>query len=274
MCYPTRSRRGRRGWFLLAAAVPLAIAFALLHDPAQAAPVIGQVDTFEGGTTSGWFAGLGPGGGVPPVPPQVVADGGPGGAGDAYLQIIASGGTGPGSRLAVLNGAQWAGDYAAAGVSAIEMDLRNLGAADLVVRLLLENPIPGPPTDEAVTVTGAELPAGGSWVRMVFPLSATSLAPTIGDPTQLLGGVTILRVIHSVGADLADPVAGVLGVDNIRALAAPVAVPEPAAALLFGVGLLGLGMAHRRKAAHNSDIKENQAVAPVASNGALRSGHN
>lgn len=252
MCYPTRSRRARHSWSLLAAAVPLVFAFALPPASAQAAPVIGQVDTFESGTTNGWFAGLGPLGQVPPVPPQVVADGGPTGAGDAYLQLTANGGSGPGSRLVALNAAQWAGDYAAAGVGAIEMDLRNLGAADLVVRLLLENPMQAPPTDEAVTLSGAQLPAGGAWMRVVFPLSATSLAPTIGDPTQLLAGVTFLRIIHSVGADQADPIAGVLGVDNIRALASPVAVPEPATALLFGVGLLGLGIAHRRRAARTA----------------------
>ena len=30
---------------------------------------IGQIDTFQDGTLGGWFAGGGPGGGVPPTPP-------------------------------------------------------------------------------------------------------------------------------------------------------------------------------------------------------------
>ena len=46
--------------------------------------LIGQVDTFQDLTTDHWFAGgLGPPGQVPPVPPQVVATGGPAGAGCA-----------------------------------------------------------------------------------------------------------------------------------------------------------------------------------------------
>jgi hypothetical protein len=191
-------------------------------------------------------------GGVPPSPPQAVPDGGPAGAGDAYLQITANGGDGPGSRLAAINAAQWTGNFLGAGVGAIEMDLRNLGTTDLVVRLLLENPMQAPPTDEAVTLFGAQLPAGGPWEHVVFPLFAAALAPTVGDPNQLLGGVTFLRIIHSVGADEADPITGMLGVDNIRALAAPVTVPEPASALLFGVGLLGLGLSRRRKAARTA----------------------
>jgi hypothetical protein len=252
MRLPKHSRRTRRSWSLLVATVPLAIAFALSPDPARAAPAIGQVDTFESGTTSGWLTGVGPFGAVPPVPPQVVSDGGPTGAGDAYLQITASGGSGPGSRLAVLNGSQWTGNFSGAGVGAIEMDLRNFGTSDLVVRLLLENPVQAPPTDEAVTLVGAQLPAGGPWVRVVFPLLPSALAPVIGDPNQLLGGVTFLRIIHSVGADRPDPIVGVLGVDNIRAVAAPVAVPEPASALMFGMGLLGLGLSRRRKAGRPS----------------------
>ena len=39
------------------------------------AAVVGQTDRFESGTTEGWFAGGGPFGQVPPVPPQVVGTG-------------------------------------------------------------------------------------------------------------------------------------------------------------------------------------------------------
>src|SRR3954454_19630876 len=57
---------------------------------------IGQIDTFQDGTTDGWFAGGLGMGQVPPVPPQVIANGGPMGTGDQYLQITGLGG--PGGR--------------------------------------------------------------------------------------------------------------------------------------------------------------------------------
>src|SRR5215203_3475115 len=81
----------------------------------------GEVDTFSGGI-EGWFAGGGPVGQVPPVAPTVIATGGPGGAGDSFLQIVANGSLGPGGRLVVMNGAQWAGNYLAAGISGVAMD--------------------------------------------------------------------------------------------------------------------------------------------------------
>src|SRR3954464_14013122 len=112
----------RRFLALLAAS-----ALICLGIPATAgAVVVGQIDTFQDGIDN-WFAGGLGFGQVPPIPPQVVLTGGPGGAGDAFLQITGLGGNGPGSKITAINGTQWAGDYLAAGVTSIALDLRNLG---------------------------------------------------------------------------------------------------------------------------------------------------
>jgi hypothetical protein len=206
------------------------------------AVTMGQVDTFQIGTTEGWFAGGGPNGGVPPIPPQVIANGGPLGVGDQFLQITASTPGGAGSRVVALNASQWAGNYLAAGVTGIAMDLKNLGTTDLTIRLLFENPIPGPPTDEAVTTFGASLPAGAGWSHFSFPISPSSLTTIFGNVNALLSNTTVLRIINASGATEADTLQGVLGVDNIQA------VPEPATFLLAGLALTGLGLFRRRRA--------------------------
>lgn len=226
-----------------------ALALALAATPA-AAITLGQADNFEDGTTQNWFAGGGPLGAVPPIPPQVIATGGPTGAGDAFLQVTAQGGDGPGSRLAAMNVAQWSGSYAAAGIAAIAMDLINLGTSDLTIRLLLEDPIPGPPLNIAVTTAAAVLPAGGGWTNVVLPVDAAALATLQGSAPALLGNVTLLRLIHSPGADGPDPVAGLLGIDNITALAT--AVPEPISLAVLAPGLLGLAALRRYRGAMRS----------------------
>ncbi len=223
-----------------------ALALGLAATPA-AAITLGQVDSFENGTTQNWFAGGGPFGAVPPVPPQLVATGGPAGAGDGFLQLTAQGGNGPGSRLVAMNAVQWSGSYAGAGIAAIAMDLINLGTSDLTIRLLLEDPALGPPLNIAVTTAAAVLPAGSGWTSVVLPLDAASLAALQGSPAALLGNVTLLRLIHSPGADGPDPVAGMLGIDNITALATT--VPEPLSLALLAPGLLGLAAARRYRGA-------------------------
>jgi hypothetical protein len=223
------------------------VALVILAAPtaAIAGPLtIGMTDTFQTLTTEGWFAGGLGFGQVPPLPPAVVGTGGPAGAGDAFLVITAGGGSGPGSRLVAINGLQWTGDFLAAGIGAIGMDLINLGATELTIRLLFENPMGAPPTLEGVTSLGAVLPAGSGWTHVVFPIDPASLAlieSAGGTAADLLSDTTLMRIIHASSADDPEPVAGVLGVDNIQA------IPEPATLLLLGAGV-AMGAARRRTA--------------------------
>jgi hypothetical protein len=206
--------------------------------------VVGQVDTFEDGTTSGWTVGLL--GAVSPAPPANISTGGPAGVDDNFLQLTSLGVPGAGGRLTALNFDQWAGDYGAAGVAAITMDLRNLGATDVRVRLFLENPAGAPPTDGAITHE-VLLPAGGGWTRAAFRVGAGALTPLFGDVGTLLSNVTTLRIFHAADAapvTFPGPASvAQLGIDNISAAA----VPEP-----IGLALVGLAAAaaeaHRRRA--------------------------
>ncbi len=216
----------------------LALATAcVLVSPASAAPMLGQVDTFADGTTMGWSAGGGPVGGVPLRPPSHMSSGGPAGAGDAYLLLQSLGGSGAGSRLTALNSDQWAGDYAAAGITALTMDVRNFGPTALELRLALFN---GPPlaAPTEVGITSRQLvAAGGDWTRISFRIDAAALTMLLGSADDLLRSVTELRLFH--GPDPAFPppaVVATLGVDNITATQA--SVPEPGTAVFLGAGLL------------------------------------
>ena len=221
-----------------AAVAALVALFAAPVAPAHAV-VLGELDTFSA-STEGWFAGGGPLGGVPPTPPTVIADGGPGGVGDSYLQVASTGSAGPGSRLVAMNAAQWAGDYLSAGIAGIAMDLRNLGATDLTLRLLFEDPMGGAPANVGATSFAVTLFAGGGWTHVVFPIAPADLTMLAGDAATLLASTTVMRLYYGPDAIFPGPtLAASLGVDNIEAVGAS-AVPEPGALalLLGGLGLL------------------------------------
>jgi hypothetical protein len=228
------------------------VAFAMtagiaLASPASAA-LIGQVDTFQDGTTDNWVAGGGPNGQVPPVPPKVQLSGGPGGANDAFLAVTGMGGSGPasqpGSRLTTFNiFNQWADNYLTNGVHAIAMDLRNLGASTLTIRLKFENPFAG--GDEAVTNVAFTLPSGDDWTHVFFPIGLADLTALDGTVAGALGNTSVLRIMHAPGLTDAEPVAGILGIDNITALAT---VPEPATLWICAIGVLFAGLYARKRA--------------------------
>jgi hypothetical protein len=216
----------------------------------MAAPVfavsIGLADTFEDGTTQGWTANpLGMG--SHPEPPANVGGGGPDGGDDNYLRITAFGGQGAGSHLTALNSAQWAGDYFSAGITAIKMDVINLGTTDLFLRLMFEDPTVGPPENIAFSSDPVVLSAGSGWTPVAFSTRPAQLTAGLGDVLTALSNTTFLRLYHSVNDNFPNPinpidaVVGQLGFDNITA------VPEPATVLLFVGGLTVCAMRRRRE---------------------------
>jgi hypothetical protein len=207
---------------------------------ALADPAVGQADSFQDGTTQNWFAGGGPLGQTPPVPPANAPAGGPAGAGDRFLSLTATGGTGPGSRLIAINTTQWAGDYPAAGITAIEMDVNNFGGTDVSLRLMFSDPAGGPPTNMAVSTSPAVVPGGSGWMHVVFPIQPGDLTAVTGGAAVAVGNATEVRLYHSPTAIFpGPPIAAALGVDNIEA------VPEPATAALATAGLLMLRRCRR-----------------------------
>jgi hypothetical protein len=218
---------------------------------AFADPVIGQVDTFQDGTTQSWQVG----GAAPPAALPVNVDtGGPAGAGDRFLRLTALGGNGPGSKLSVFNGAQWTGNYLGAGVGSLTMDLRNFGPSDLYLRLLFLGPFgPTGPTSLAFSTEAVFLPSGGDWTPVTFRIGTGDLTADFGTTAEALSGASELRLFHNPdpffngpGGNAIPSVQASLGVDNIRA----VAIPEPGTlALLATGGLLPLTslVANRRR---------------------------
>lgn len=204
----------------------------------------GQSDDFQDGTTQNWANG-----GVPGAPPVLnIGTGGPGGAGDKFMQISSTG-SGAGSRLTVFNRDQWLGNYISTGVTAIEVDLNNFSDIALSVRIAFKSDA-GPGSSGFLSLPFI-LNAGSGWQHALFTISpATMIA--IGGPadfnTFFSGNFEEIRIINEVGTnDLnGDRVIGQLGIDNVHA------VPEPTSFVLAGAGLVGVVIVRRFKGRRTS----------------------
>jgi hypothetical protein len=199
---------------------------------------LGQVDDFESTTIQGWGTG-----GIGGAPVPTVTGGGVGGAGDHFLQI-GSDSAGAGSRLTVFNRSQWLGNYIAAGVTAIEVDLRNFSNVTLSIRLAFKTSLAmGAP---AYLTQAAILAPNSGWQHFTFSLNPANMIGVLGPPSYnavFSGGMTEVRFINEAGAFNAtgDIVTAQLGIDNIRA------VPEPATMYSLGAGLSVVACALARR---------------------------
>src|SRR5262245_27277016 len=149
----------------------LVLAVVLALPAAAGAITLPQVDDFEVGTTQNWTNGHST------LDVANIADGGPSGTGDNYLQVSSGTfGTGP-PRLITFNVDQWAGNYNMAGVSGIAMDLKYINVASTgdihPMRIALYNPLAdnGYASSDNVSGGAFALPNDGAWHHWVFTLS-------------------------------------------------------------------------------------------------------
>ncbi len=166
-----------------------------------------QKDEFEAGALHGWEKGL---------PISAITN--PGG----YLEYASSGNSGPGSRMVVLNEAQWTGNYVTAGVDAIKLDARNAGSTTLRLRVVVRDAASGDDGGTAyVSATPLVLNAGSGWVTHTFLFSDLVLASDSAGSatkTQVLQNVQQVRIISATQTNFrGDQIAATLNLDNIQA---------------------------------------------------------
>ena len=205
----------------------------------------GKTNTFEDGTTQGWFINaLGMGSPPDEVQPTNIATGGPAGADDNFLRLTSLGGDGAGSRLMALN-ADWSGNWLAAGITHVRFNAINFGTTDLTLRLIVEDPIPGPPQNIAAS-SGVLLASGSGWQSIEIDLFGPSgLTALLGTVDGALTNATIIRLYHNSTLDFPpQPIAAQLGIDNFTAIAAE--VPEPSVMMLLAAGMAALALYRRR----------------------------
>jgi hypothetical protein len=198
--------------------------------------VLGQNDGFGDGTTMGWANGV-------PGALVNINTGGPGGANDNFLQLTADA-VGQAGRLTTFNLQQWLGHYVSQGVTAIEIDLRNLGSTSLSMRLAFKSQ--NQPNVPGYLSPAMILPAGGGWQHFSIAMTAANLL-AVGGPaafnTFFSSGLGDARIINQVGTSTlnGDFIVGQVGIDNIHA------VPEPAATTFIIAGLSVLALVRFRR---------------------------
>ncbi len=180
---------------------------------------VGQTDDFSNETTQGWSDGA-----SSPNPPTLVMSGGPQGVNDAYLETTSSGVTGPGGRQVVFNLSQWTGDYLAAGIEAVSVDVLNTGSSNVSMRLGVAETVSSPTaTNRFITTSTQPVFNSGGWQTITFDITESAMTNAGGSLTyaQVLASVAEMRIYVSVPLTWQGVnIESTLGLDNITALGA------------------------------------------------------
>lgn len=192
----------------------------------------GQIDDFQDGATEAWTDGSG-GSNV-----ANISSDGPAGLNDHYLQV-SSGSFGGAARMLTFNTSQWLGNYVAAGVSGVRMDLKNFGSSAIPIHIAIREGNGTSGTPGYASSIAFSLPADGQWHQALFSLDAASLT-AINSPQPLavdLLNVADFRLLSStVPSTIGDAINARIGVDNITA------VPEPPTIAILGMGMSAIGL--------------------------------
>lgn len=190
---------------------------------------LGKLDDFQDGSVQGWSGG---------AAPTNIADGGPSGAGDRFLQITSDGSSGAGGRLATYN-FNWGGNYTAAQVTGVEAWLKNFSAETLEMRAVILSGATRWTSNDALV-----LAPGSGWVRHTFSLLESDITRVLGTTnySATMASVSRLMFRHNTGAPSAEGtvIAAQGGLDNIRA------VPEPGSMIALAAGIGALAIRRRR----------------------------
>lgn len=175
--------------------------------PAMADPVVGFVETFSSPGVGSWG-----GGGASGLVISNPGTGGTGGAGDGYL--LASLGS-PGNFGVRSTGAEYAGDWVAAGVLQLRLSLQDVGAPNAFqIHVCLGN------TSNFWETNTGFLPPAGTWQEFVVDLTNEANFTRIigsGTFTEALQHVDRLLIRHDLPPLTMSPDAtsGDLGIDHI-----------------------------------------------------------
>lgn len=170
----------------------------------------GTTDDFQNLMNAGWMEGA-----VSPNQPFIVDDGGPDGDGDAFLRNSSSGSTGAGGKWVMFNRtARWNGNFTAAGIQLIMMDVRNAGSTAINLRLAF---------DGAGGVIASSqshvIPADNLWQTVSFEISPGAFVGVNGgDPIATLASTTEFRILSAATpTNIGDQIQALVDVDNVVA---------------------------------------------------------
>ncbi len=208
-----------------------------------AAIVLGGSNDFQGGSTESWRHGVATGNS-----PVVVSDVGPDGLGDHVMEFSSTGGFGAGSRFLAYNSggsSGWTGNYLAAGVSGIQLDIKNTGASDLHLRLAFDG------AGGDFVTSSISVGSGSGWQTLQFAIAPSDLI-AVGagfDSSATLGSVHRFQIMSALntpavsgnGLPLGDLITASAQFDNITA------VPEPSGVALAAFVPLVIGLVRRRR---------------------------